>query len=41
MGELRELGLKAGALRRETEKHAAAMEKEAAAMLKEWLASLP
>ena len=37
VGEMRELGLKPGDLRRETEKHAAAMEKEAAAMLKEWL----
>ena len=41
VGELRELGLKPGELRHETEKHAAGMEKEAAAMLKDWLASLP
>lgn len=39
VGEMRELGLKPGEFRRETEKHAAAMEKEAAAMLKDWLAS--
>jgi len=40
VGELRELDLKPGELRRETEKHAATMEQEAAAMLKDWLGSL-
>lgn len=41
VGELRELGLKPGELRRETQEHAAAMEGEAAAMLSDWLGSLP
>jgi GMP synthase (glutamine-hydrolysing) len=40
-GELRELDLKPGELRRSAAAHAAAMQVQAAAALKEWLATIP